>query len=320
MNYSNMRSAICTLFEGSYHLGVATLINSVSKRGFQGSVFVGYKGQLPLWANPATNDSSLSWEGAKTLILNPGLKIHFLPVTVTYQLANYKPDFMLQLFEISPDIERIAYFDPDIVVKCGWDFFETWMSHGVAMVHEIISSDMPANHPVRREWEKVIELCGRTVTHDIRSYINSGFFGVSREYMDFLKLFRDIINVARSNYHFDDSTFQHTLDRSDIFYAKDQDAMNIAAMCCVCPISEMGPEAMDFTYGGFTMSHAVGSPKPWSKKYISSALKGVPPTMAEKVFWENVSGPISIYTAWKIKMTSVSLKFAGFIGRFYKRN
>ncbi|MEJ7560470.1 MAG: hypothetical protein WKF66_19330 [Pedobacter sp.] len=321
MALNRTTSAICTLFEGSYHVGVATLINSVSKHGFKGSVFVGYKGSLPEWCSVATSDASLGWVGAKTLILNANLSVHFLPVTVSYQLTNYKPVFMLELFA-GPclDVDQIAYFDPDIVVKSRWDFFKTWMTHGVALVHEIVNNDMPPTHPIRMEWAKVASLCNRTVERDLSSYINAGFFGVSKNCIDFLELFRDIIEVAKKNYHFEDSVFQMNTDRSDIFYAHDQDALNIAAMCCRCPISEMGPEAMDFTNGGFTMAHAVGSPKPWAKKFISSALKGIPPTMAEKVFWENVSGPITIYTASRIRITSISIKIAGFIGRFYKRN
>jgi len=316
-----MRSAICTLFEGNYHFGVAALINSLSNQGFKGSVFVGFKGSLPDWSNAATDDLSLDWKGAKTLSLNPELKVHFLPVAISSHLANHKPEFMLQLFA-GPcrEIDRIAYFDPDIVVRCNWEFFETWMSHGVAIVHEIISNDMPASHPIRKEWEKVAKVCNRTVKHQITSYINSGFFGVSRDCIDFLELFVEVIKVAKANYNFEESGFHFVSDRSDVFYARDQDALNIAAMCCDCPISEMGPEAMDFLHGGFTMSHAVGSPKPWNKSFILSALKGMPPSMADKAFWANVTGPINIYPSSKIKTTLTSIKVAGMIGRFNKKS
>ena len=315
-----MKSAICTLYEGHYHLGVAALINSVANRGFKGSVYVGYRGTPPDWFSKATDDSSLGWAGARTLILSPDIQIHFLPLTVSYQLTNYKPVFMLELFAgPGKDTDRIAYFDPDIVIKCNWEFFETWMSHGVALVHEIVNNDMPPNHPIRREWEKVATYCNKIPTRQLTSYINAGFFGVSKAGIEFLELYRDVMDVARKHYKYEDSNFQFTVDHSDIFYAKDQDALNIAAMCCDCAISEMGPEAMDFTNGGFTMSHAVGSPKPWAKKFISSAFKGVPPSMAEKVYWANVDGPINIFPASKIKSTLNALKISSAIGRFYKR-
>ena len=316
-----MKSAICTLFEGNYHFGVATLINSAAKQGFKGAFYVGYKGKLPEWSQLAIADSSLAWEGAKTLTLDSELKVHFLPVTISHHLTNYKQEFMLELFAgLGKECDNIAYFDPDIVIKSRWDFFETWMSHGVALIHEIVNVDMPPTHPIRREWEKVASLIDRVATRQLYSYINAGFIGVPRRCIEFLELYRDIMNVAKTHYHFNDSNFLFTSDRSNVFFGKDQDVLNIAAMCCECPISEMGPEAMDFMSGGFTMSHAVGSPKPWTKNFALAALKGVPPSMAEKVYWANVNGPISIFTNLKIKMAMISLKFAALVGRFYKRN
>lgn len=91
-------------------------------------------------------------------------------------------------------------------------------------------------------------------------------------------------------------------------------------MCCKSPISEMGPEAMDFVHGGWTMSHAVGTPKPWKKRFLVSALKGISPTLQDSAYWKNVDGPIHSFSNSKIRRTKFSILLATFIGRFYRKN
>ena len=46
-----MSMVICTLFEGHFHYGVAALINSHFKYGFKGDIFIGYRGDEPVWAS-----------------------------------------------------------------------------------------------------------------------------------------------------------------------------------------------------------------------------------------------------------------------------
>jgi len=316
-----MKFAVCTLFEKHYHFGVAVLVNSLVKKGFKGDIYVGYRGDLPQWTDMAVSNTSLNWNGASTLEVNGDVKLHFLPVEIDYQFTNYKPYFMLELFAgICSDCEGVAYFDPDIVVKATWKFFETWMGHGVALVHEIISNDMPPNHPIRKEWEKVIQKSGRTTTRNMYSYINAGFFAVSKKHIEFVQIYKEMIELGRSHFNLEPTNFQFTASREDLFFAKDQDALNIAAMCSESPLSEMGPEGMDFIHGGFTMSHAVGGAKPWKKNFISSALSGISPTLADKNFWANVYGPIKPYSNGQIKIKKIAIATSSLISRFYVKN
>jgi hypothetical protein len=314
-----MNASVCTLFEGHYHFGVAAWVNSLYYQGYRGAVYVGYRGTLPHWSKEATDDSSLSWPGAKTLQVAEGLQLHFLPVTTEFHLTNYKPFFMLSILEGFSQLDSLTYFDPDIVVKCKWSFFENWLSHGVALVHEISYNDMPPSHPLRMEWLKVIKQAGLQSARDIHSYINGGFCGVSRKNIEFLKVWANITQVAIRQFGLTPDQWSHDYDRTFMFHSQDQDTLNITAMCSSSPISEMGPEAMDFVDGGFTMSHCVGSPKPWKKKYLASALKGIPPSKAEKAYWLHTTNPILIHSDFSLKITNASIMVAALIGRFYKR-
>ena len=309
----------CTIFESHFHRGAVGLINSLYKKGYRGNFYAGYKGDLPKWAEAATENNALEWAGAKTMKVAENITIHFLPIVTTYHLAHYKPSFMLRLLKgVGKKSDGLAYFDPDIVNLCNWAFYEKWMSYGVAMVHEVVSNDMPVTHPSRMEWCNIIKKISRKPKREIHSYINSGFCGVSMKYIEFLELWAQIIEVAIHDYNMDAATFL-TNDKTAPFYCIDQDAFNITAMCCESPISEMGPEAMDFVGAGWTMSHATGSPKPWKNKFILSALNGNPPTRQHKNYWNNIQDPISIHTDMYVQLRKAEIMLATFIGRCYRR-
>src|SRR5580658_3962956 len=135
-----MTSAVCTLFEGDYHYGVGALINSLHRYGYQGFVEIGYRGDLPAWMH-----------NSETTLKETSIKLHLHPLQTKWHLTNYKPHFLLELFAANPALDRIFYFDPDIVIKCSWDFYEYWVEPGVAMVEEIVNRGMAHNHPLRRK-------------------------------------------------------------------------------------------------------------------------------------------------------------------------
>ena len=225
------KSVICTLFEGNYHYGVAALVNSLQNKGFKGDIYAGYKGTLSNWSSFAFSNYDINWKDAKTLRISDDINIHFLPVDTKYHLTNYKPFFLLDILKITTiSVDGIFYFDPDIVIKCEWFFFEKWISHGVALVHEIISNDMPFNHPIRKGWEELIFKTGGHIFNKIDSYINAGFFGLQIQNINFLYNFSKFIEFAVNENNSDLTKIDFT-SRVDLFFAKDQDALNIAAMC-----------------------------------------------------------------------------------------
>lgn len=314
-----MQSVVCTLFEKHYHHGVAALINSLYQNNYRGSVYAGYKGNLPAWCSSGKPNSEIPWDGASTFQIAEDFKVHFLPINTEMHFAFYKPYFMIDLFEtVGEEVDGIAYFDPDIVIKCKWVAFEVWMSYGVAVVHESIYR--PATHPLRGEWKKVIDTINRQITRSLDIYMNSGFCGVAKQNIEFLTLWVEVIEAGTKYFKLTPTRFGQSSDRTYLFYALDQDAFNIVAMCCNAPISEIGPEGMDLIPGGFVMSHALGRPKPWMKKFIRSALRGVPPSLADKGFWANSTGPIQAYSKSFLKVKRIKISVAAFIGRFYKRS
>jgi hypothetical protein len=315
-----MNAAVCTLFEGDYHYGLAALINSLYKHGFKGDFYAGYRGTLPAWVNSKEKTTISGWPGCSTISVVEGRKIHFIPIHTDIHFCNYKPDFVIQLMHaLENNVAGVFYFDPDIVVKCRWSFYEEWLTLGVPLVHEITNNDMPRTHPIRQIWANVIKDNGLEVTSHINAYLNSGFWGIKKSDIEFAYLFKKFVQVSQEDYQMDLTDFSFELDRSNPFFAKDQDAFNIAAMCTKVALSEYGPEGMDLVSGGKLMSHAIGKHKPWKKKYFKHFLQGSPPTTADREYWNNVNETIKLYSDAYLRMARIQLQLTSFLGRFYRR-
>lgn len=315
-----MKSGICTLYEGNYHYGVAALINSLHRFGYTGDVFVGYRGPIAPWIAQFKETEPVKWKNARSFSASENLRLHFLPIEIGYHFANHKPDFLIDLWSsVIPDADYMYYFDPDITNKCDWDFYELWAEAGVAIVHEITHNDMPANHPKRHQWLDMLRVMGKEYRNKLNSYINSGFIGVKKANLHFLHTWKDATNTAAQHFGYDKTKFAQSPKSSAMFRMGDQDLLNIAAMCTEAPLSECGPEAMDFISAGWVMSHTTGSPKSWNKNFFSSLLDGYPPTNGEKEYWNNVNGLIKTVSPGKLKRKKLVIKIASLLGRFYRR-
>ena len=78
-----------------------------------------------------------------------------------------------------------------------------------------------------------------------------------------------------------DSTRFTSADRTSPWQAADQALLNVTVMTTDVPL---GPDGMDFNGGGYVMSRAVNSPKPWARDYVKSSLDGKPPSLSDKGF------------------------------------
>lgn len=307
-----MKSVVITLFEGDYHLGAAALINSLCASGFVGTVVCGHRGPPPPWAEAARQ-------------LGP-VEVEFVVVDTTAHLTNYKPEFLLHVWgSLHRTATRLFYFDPDIVIKARWQFFEEWADYGVALVEDV-NSPLPESHPRRGAWRRSLQSCRKLVRRETPLYVNGGFIGLARAQQGFLYEWREAMalvgteigGLERSMFSFGDK--QADLASPAYPYSKtDQDALNIAVMTASQPVSIMGPEAMDFRPGGWTMSHALGSEKPWRKNLVRAALCGRGPSRADREFWAHVVAPLRVFPARVTAWRRSTLKLAALVGRFYRR-
>ena len=307
-----MTSAICTLFEGDYHLGAAALVNSLSARGFKGTIYAGYRGPIPPWA-PLPDP-------AGSLKVTPEITVHFIPLKTTIHLTNFKPDFMLDLWQNHcPDADALFYFDPDIVTKCRWAFFEEWAAFGVAVCRDI-NGDMPDSHPIRQMWRRILPPLGITFVRPMDVYVNGGFVGVAKQQQAFIELWQNVqAQMVKCGVTLDALGVG---DRTLPFSCRDQDALNIACMAHSGEVSTVGADGMDFQWGGGgrIMSHAAGGIKPWRKRYFLNLLtKFQRPSIADHGFVAILNGPLHPFQPAQLRKIKLDLFLARAFGRFIGR-
>ena len=312
MNAVPLKSVVVTLFEGDYHLGAAALINSLCAAGFAGTVVCGHRGPVPPWAEATGR-------------LAP-MVVNFVAVETAAHLTNYKPEFLLHVWShLHPSADRLYYFDPDIVIKARWSFFEEWAGYGVALVEDV-NSPLPESHPRRAAWRRGLARRHQLVRRETTHYVNGGFIGLATGQRGFLHEWREALAwVGQEIGGLDHSMFSFGTAQPDLasptypFSKTDQDALNIAVMTASQPVSIMGAEGMDFRPGGWTMSHALGAEKPWRKKMLRAALAGRGPSAADRGFWQHASAPLSIFPAGVTAWRRGTLALAALVGRFYRR-
>ena len=302
-----MTSAVCTLFEGDYHLGAAALINSLHASGFRGQIFCGLRGPLPPWAR-----------SAERLVVAEGLEVIFVPQQTGIHFTNHKPAFLLDLWQgPAAGADTLFYFDPDIVAKCPWTALERWAAGGVALCEDVNPS-LPARHPLRLGWGEFLGRHGLAVAAARERYYNAGFLAVPATLRPVLERWRDLGARAGA----DTGSLQsikHGAAHS-LFHTPDQDALNLALMTLDAPVNAVGPEGMDFVPGGNYLSHSIGARKPWRGGFVRQALQGYPPSLAAKNFFAHVDRPIPVFASGRRRRLLAALRLAALLGRFYRRS
>jgi hypothetical protein len=314
----SLEETICTLYEKDYHFGLAAFVNSLVHKGFNGTVWVGYRDGLPPWLHqlqPHTPVKS-SEESIPSYLVDGQIRIIFIQIDPNIHLANFKPQFMLQILKnYSPESRSLWYFDPDIYLVSSWKMFSKWTEYGIAVCADINFSLLHENAPLRRRWMEFVSDIAKNPPRAMNHYFNSGAIGVSREFISILEIWESVLIKAGSAGYDLDGLFPET--RDELFYAVDQDAMNIALMYTIHPISPLGREAMGFEPGGAVLYHTVG-PKPW-RGTLKRALKGHAPSNGARYYFTQATSPIHPYSRAGLFMRRVACSLASFIGRFYDR-
>lgn len=322
-----MTIAVCTLFEKDYHFGVAGLVNSLIRNGFEGIVYAGFRGPLPPWAGAAQPAAMSGWPEARRLQITPGSALVFLPMQTQAHFTNVKPDFMLDLFARSElAIERLVYLDPDICLVSPWQFVADWLTCGVALCEDI-NSPLAPNHPRRMGWRRYFGDRGLALEYRADAYVNGGCCGVSRDDIRFLENWRRLSQLMSeligglATAKIEGGAGFRQVGFASCFDSSDQDALNAAVeMTGGMSYSVLPRAAMGFTPGAAVLPHALGAKKPWRKKFLREALGGFPPIAADKAYWQYADAPLQSMSPSRLRAARAALLLASALGRFYQRS
>jgi hypothetical protein len=304
--------AVCTLWEGDYHKGLATLVNSLVSTGFRGKVWAGYRGTLPEWSEASDRRAQ-----RHVLTLPIGIELIFIRIDGDLHLSHYKPIWCLRILnELDTQATGIYYFDPDIFVLTRWSFFEEWLEFGIACCEDHHLPLNP-NHPVARRWQNFATSAGFEIKHPADATINSGLVGVARASSSFFNTWQSVIEHGHRSFAL--ATDLKSGERSDIFHNIDQDAFNIAARVADQALSHTGIDGMAFDRGEWLTLHATGD-KPWRRRVFRDLItRGVVPDRALRLYWQFAEGPLHAEPAGRVRSHHRLIPLAAFLGRFYRR-
>jgi hypothetical protein len=312
---AKVTAVVATLFEtGHYEAGAAALLNSLVAAGFRGRVWCGIRGAPPAWLEPS----------AVRTCVGDAITIRTVPVATPGHLTMYKPHFMTAIAQEERSATSLVYFDPDIVVKCGWPFIDRWCARGIAAIADP-NWCLPASSPVRADWDDVRRDFGLGLPMPERSarlelYCNGGFVGVSKACEAFWTAWQDLIDTTCAAGPTCATALSEGRSMGRVGdWHLDQDLLNMALMDWGHLAHLMGPEAMDFAPGGDVLSHATGTPKPWQRHFIRGALSGRAPSKSNREYLRYAAGPFQLHSPRALRRKLYCYKAARALGTVARR-
>lgn len=304
-NKINPLNVAVGLFDGTYHLGAAALINSLHKSGFEGVIYLITRHSLPKWVEPLKKIEENQFE------LSENIQLIFNQNEHIDHLGYYKPHAILEAAERFPAAENFFYFDIDILITAKWKFFDEWIKCGIGLCLDCSFPVVPQNHPWRKKW---LELIGDKILSLPKTdyYVNTGFVGIQKQHLAFVELWRRLTDKFGST----NSLTQFDQNGQNAI-GSDQDILNATMMALPeLPYSIIGQEGMGFTLPAFLMIHAVSRVKPWEKQYVKHLINyGTKPSLADQEYLKNCTGPLRPFSDAQLRRKKRSLKFASALGR-----
>lgn len=300
---------VVTAAEGEYFHGVAALANSLVRAGFVGDIIVAARGPRPEWGLKRLADDYHA--------VSEGVRLRLVDVPGPWHLGNLRAQFIVDVFErIQPAAATVYYFDTDIVITGSWSLFARWAQDGVVAALDVSDAFMPPNHAYRAEWRRMIARCGLPC-REVTGYLNSGCVGVSRANLDFARAWARLMQGLA-----DEGADMGSLrGNGKPEYARmDQDLMNVAVMATTTPMALLGYETMGvYPRVGEIMPHAMFHKKPWRRRYVRDALRGMPPGRAHLAWWNFVDGPIRSFPPGSLRWRKARVALARGIGLLHAR-
>ena len=305
-----MNPLLISLYQGDYHLGVAALINSALRHGFDGRIALYHnEPRLPRWT------SQLVATGPETF-RSGDIKISFHRLNAPRHFGYEKPFAMCEALETHPDCDSVIYADPDVLFLAPWGFFENWISQGVAYCLDSQFPYLPAQHPWRAEWRKLVTDATGLTTRSVGNYPNSGFVALPRTQIAFLELWKTLTKFYEQH---GGDTSSFCLEERHRAIVGDQDLMAAALMAWSGPESILGPEGMGFTEYYFALCHDIGRPKAWKRNFAREAIQGVKPSRGSALFQDYSQSPIALFSQKEFNSRKFSFRMAQAISRLWKR-
>ena len=295
---------ICTICEGRYAYGLASLINSCLSNNFTGDFHVAIKEELPFWINQFRKIDSNTYE------INSSSSITFHKTNFPYHLCYFKPFFIRDLLAQNENF-NIFYFDPDITILNDWQFFEDWLAIGVPLCVDEVYPVIYKKNPWVMEWQNTFTFKIEGNDNELLPYINSGFIGVNSNHIELVNCWCNFTEILALKNHslinFGPTILKYKQSRSNAF-CSDQDVLNASLLACKkISYSIIGKEAMGFSAGIYIMLHNTGF-KTWNKNFIKMLiLKNQRITLADESYLRNSNTVIKTYSIFKLRLLKLNM-------------